>query len=39
MLLAIDRISKAYGDNQVLNQVSFALNIGQKVGGRCEWRG
>jgi len=32
MLLAIDRISKAYGDNQVLNQVSFALNIGQKVG-------
>lgn len=32
MLLAIDNISKAYGDNQVLNQVSFTLDAGQKIG-------
>lgn len=32
MLLAIDHISKAYGDNQVLNNVTFALPYGQKLG-------
>ena len=32
MLVAIDNISKAYGDNQVLNNVTFALPQGQKVG-------
>lgn len=32
MLLAIDNISKAYGDNQVLNNVTFALPYGQKLG-------
>ena len=32
MLLAIDNISKAYGDNQVLNNVSFTLDTGQKIG-------
>lgn len=32
MLLAIDNISKAYGDNQVLNNVTFALPDGQKLG-------
>ena len=32
MLLTIDNISKAYGDHQVLNQVSFSLPPGQKLG-------
>ncbi|CAN5727351.1 ABC-F family ATP-binding cassette domain-containing protein [soil metagenome] len=32
MLLSINNISKAYGDNQVLNNVSFTLDAGQKVG-------
>ncbi len=32
MILGIHQISKTYGDNQVLNQVSFALNPGQKLG-------
>jgi len=32
MLLTIDNISKAYGDNQVLNNVTFALPYGQKLG-------
>ncbi|MCC6455023.1 MAG: ABC-F type ribosomal protection protein [Caldilineaceae bacterium] len=32
MLLSVEQISKAYGDNQVLNQVTFALNPGQKLG-------
>jgi macrolide transport system ATP-binding/permease protein len=32
MLLMIDQISKAYGDNQVLNSVSFTLAEGQKLG-------
>lgn len=32
MLLSVELISKAYGDNQVLNQVSFTLAPGQKLG-------
>lgn len=32
MLLTIENVSKAYGDNQVLNQVSFSLGAGQKLG-------
>ncbi|MCB9148358.1 MAG: ABC-F family ATP-binding cassette domain-containing protein [Caldilineaceae bacterium] len=32
MLLAIENISKAFGDNQVLNHVSFSLAYGQKIG-------
>jgi macrolide transport system ATP-binding/permease protein len=32
MLLSVEQISKAYGDNQVLNHVTFALNPGQKLG-------
>ncbi len=32
MLLAIDNLSKAYGDNVVLNHVSFNLAYGQKLG-------
>ena len=32
MLLTIDNLSKAYGDHQVLNQVSFSLPPGQKLG-------
>ncbi len=32
MLLTINNIAKAYGDNQVLNQASFALDHGQKLG-------
>lgn len=32
MLLNIDHLSKSYGDNQVLNDVSFSLNAGQKLG-------
>ncbi|MBX3015293.1 MAG: ABC-F family ATP-binding cassette domain-containing protein [Caldilineaceae bacterium] len=32
MLVTIHNLSKAYGDNQVLNQVSFALPYGQKLG-------
>ena len=32
MLLAVENISKAFGDNQVLNHVSFALAYGQKLG-------
>ncbi len=32
MLLSINNISKAYGDNQVLNNVSFTLDTGQKLG-------
>jgi macrolide transport system ATP-binding/permease protein len=32
MILGIHQISQTYGDNQVLNQVSFALNPGQKLG-------
>jgi len=32
MLLAIDNISKAYGDHQVLNHITFGLPVGQKLG-------
>ncbi|MFN8443703.1 MAG: ABC-F family ATP-binding cassette domain-containing protein [Caldilineaceae bacterium] len=32
MLLTINKISKSYGINQVLNQVSFLVSPGQKVG-------
>ena len=32
MLLSINHISKAFGDNQVLNNVSFTLDSGQKIG-------
>ena len=32
MLVTIDNLSKAYGDNQVLNHVTFALPQGQKLG-------
>lgn len=32
MLLTINQISKAYGDNQVLNNVTFTLDHGQKLG-------
>ncbi len=32
MLLSIENLSKAYGDNQVLNQVSLTLAAGQKLG-------
>lgn len=32
MLFSIEQISKAYGDNQVLNNVSFDLDAGQKLG-------
>ena len=32
MLLAVNKISKSYGVNQVLNQVSLNLAPGQKVG-------
>lgn len=32
MLLTIDQVSKAYGDHQVLNNVSFSLPLGQKLG-------
>jgi macrolide transport system ATP-binding/permease protein len=32
MLLAIDTLSKAYGDNLVLSQVSLTLDSGQKLG-------
>lgn len=32
MLLSIEQISKSYGDNQVLNGVTFVLGEGQKVG-------
>lgn len=32
MLLGVENISKSYGENQVLNQVTFALNEGQKLG-------
>src|SRR3954463_5939740 len=32
MLLNVERISKLYGDNQVLNQVSLTLQDGQKLG-------
>jgi macrolide transport system ATP-binding/permease protein len=32
MLLSIEQISKSYGDNQVLNGVTFGLGEGQKVG-------
>ena len=32
MLLSVDQVCKAYGDNQVLNQVSLAIGRGQKVG-------
>lgn len=32
MLLTIDHISKSYGDHQVLNNVSFGLPLGQKLG-------
>ena len=32
MLLNIEQISKAFGDNQVLNQVSFHVAAGQKLG-------
>jgi macrolide transport system ATP-binding/permease protein len=32
MLLSLEQISKAYGDNQVLNQVGFTLSPGQKLG-------
>jgi len=32
MLVAIDNLSKAYGDNVVLNHISFTLAYGQKLG-------
>src|SRR3954467_13068120 len=32
MLLSAEQISKSYGDNQVLNQVSITLQEGQKLG-------
>ena len=32
MLVTIDNLSKAYGDNQVLNHITFALPQGQKLG-------
>ncbi|RIK33632.1 MAG: ABC transporter ATP-binding protein, partial [Chloroflexi bacterium] len=32
MLLTVENLSKAYGDNQVLNQVSLTLAAGQKLG-------
>ena len=32
MLLTINQLSQAYGDNQVLNGVSFTLGAGQKLG-------
>ena len=32
MLLMLDAISKSYGDNQVLDQVSLTLTDGQKLG-------
>jgi macrolide transport system ATP-binding/permease protein len=32
MLLNIEQITKSYGDNQVLNGVSFSLGEGQKLG-------
>ena len=32
MLLSINQISKSYGVNQVLNQVTFLVSPGQKVG-------
>ncbi len=32
MLFTINNIAKAYGDNQVLNQASFTLDHGQKLG-------
>src|SRR5215204_3411265 len=32
MLLSIEQVSKSYGENQVLNQVTFALSEGQKLG-------
>ncbi len=32
MLVKIEQLSKAYGDNQVLNGVSFTVAAGQKVG-------
>ncbi len=32
MLLNVNQISKSYGDNQVLNQVTFTLSPGQKLG-------
>ncbi len=32
MLLEVDRITKAYGDSQVLDGVSLHLEMGQKVG-------
>jgi macrolide transport system ATP-binding/permease protein len=32
MLLSVNQISKTYGDNQVLNQVTFTLSPGQKLG-------
>jgi macrolide transport system ATP-binding/permease protein len=32
MLLAIDTISKAFGDYQVLNNITFAIHAGQKIG-------
>lgn len=32
MLLSVENLAKAYGDQQVLNNVSFTLDRGQKVG-------
>lgn len=32
MLLSVANVSKAYGDNQVLSDVTFSLSAGQKVG-------
>ncbi|MDQ3248192.1 MAG: ATP-binding cassette domain-containing protein [Chloroflexota bacterium] len=32
MLLTIQTVAKAYGDNQVLNNVTFTLDHGQKLG-------
>ena len=32
MLLSVNQLSKAYGDHQVLNQVTLTLAAGQKVG-------
>lgn len=32
MLLSVDNIAKAYGDHQVLNNITFAIYAGQKIG-------
>ena len=32
MLLAVDHLAKAYGDNQVLSDVTFTMHPGDKWG-------